>query len=99
VQRHGMSHGYIVPEHQRPLIAHDMQHATVLHVGARANANVMNIAPNNRARPHAGIFADGYVADNYRGGIDPRAGSNLRPLPAKGSNVRNSGQYSPWLAA
>src|ERR1700732_3921326 len=89
-----MSYGYIVAQHQGPLVAHHMQHTTVLHVGARANANVMHVAANNRAGPHAGIFAD-----NYRGGIDPRAGSNLRPLPSKGSNVRNSGQCSPWLAA
>src|SRR6266850_488333 len=82
MQRHRMADGHVIAENERTLVAHDMQYAAVLNVGARADANVVHVAANHRARPNAGILANHHIADYDRGGIDVRRSRDLRVLSA-----------------
>jgi len=55
-----------------------MQNAAVLHASARAHANRIHIAANDRGRPHRDVVAKRYIADHDRGGIDEYALTELR---------------------
>jgi hypothetical protein len=65
-----MAHCYAVAQNQRVFVFHHVTHAAVLNIGARADANVMNVAANHGAGPHARMFADGYVAYHHGGSIN-----------------------------
>ena len=61
----------------RPGVA-DVDHAAVLHAGARADAHVVDVASDHRRRPHRDVVAEHHVADDGRGGIDVDARAELR---------------------
>src|SRR5271163_2615922 len=56
VERDGVADGDVVAEDQGVLVAHDVENAAVLNVGAGADADVVDVPPNHGAGPHAGVF-------------------------------------------
>ncbi len=70
VQGDGVADGDVVAEDERVLVAHDVEDAAVLNVGAGADADVVDVAADYGAGPDAGVFADDYVADDDGGGVD-----------------------------
>ncbi len=99
MQRHGMADGDIIAKNQRILIAHDVQHRAILNVGPRADANVVHVAANHRARPDARILANHHVANDDRGWDDISRCRDLRVLAAIGPDVGLSNQSSPFSFA
>ena len=73
-----MADGDVVAEDERVLVAHDVEDAAVLNVGARADADVVDVAANHGAGPDAGVFADDDVADDDGGGVNVGGGGDLR---------------------
>src|SRR5579884_1272864 len=92
VQRDGMADGDFVAKDQRVFVAHDVEDRAVLNVGARADANVVDVAAHDNHRPDARVFADDHVSDNDGRGIDVGGGRDLRPLAFVGTNVRHAPQ-------
>lgn len=76
VQDDSMANGYPVPDQQicairvgiRPPVA-DMEHTQILNVGLSANANEINVSPNNSAAPNRRFIADVNVTDHLRAGM------------------------------
>ena len=69
-----------------------MEHGTVLHIGARADANVVHVTARDDQWPDARIFADNNAADEHRRRVNIRRSRDLWPLPFVRPNVRFSGQ-------
>ena len=86
VQRDAVAYGNVVTEDQRIFVAHDVENATVLDIGARADADVVHVAADDGTRPDARVGADDHVADDDGGGVDVSGCSNFGPLAAVGSN-------------
>src|SRR5882724_11621291 len=97
MQRHRMPDGHAIAENERTLVAHDVQYAAVLNVGARADADVVHVAANHRARPNARILANHHVANDDRGGINVRRSRDLRVLSAIWPDVGLAPQSYPLL--
>ena len=57
---------------ERPSVG-DMQHAAVLHAGARANADAVHITADNRQRPHRAVGADHDIANYHRRAVNKGA--------------------------
>jgi hypothetical protein len=70
VQGDAVADGDVVAEDQRIFVAHDVEDRAVLDIGARADANIVDVAPDHRAGPDTGVFADDHVADEDGGGVD-----------------------------
>ena len=87
VERDGVADGDVVAEDERVLVAHDVEDATVLNVGARANADVVDVAANHGAGPDTRVFADDHVADDDGSGVNVGGGGDLRVLAAVGADV------------
>src|SRR5690348_8980459 len=66
-------------ENERILILHYVQNRTVLDIAARADTDPVHVAANHRPRPHAGMFADGDVADDDGRRVDVSRLGDLRP--------------------
>src|SRR6266481_9960803 len=49
---------------------HHVQHRPILDIGARADANPVDVATNHDARPDTRVLANRNVADNHRVGVD-----------------------------
>src|SRR5580658_9451141 len=92
VERDGVADGDVVAEDERVLVAHHVQNAAVLNVGASADADVVDVAANHGAGPDAGVFANDDVADDDRGGVNIGGGGDLGVLAAVGANVRLAAQ-------
>src|SRR6266849_9802952 len=67
-------------------VAHYVEDAAVLNVGAGADADVVHVAADYGAGPDAGVWADDYVADDYGGGVNIGGCGDLGALAAVGSN-------------
>src|SRR5262249_13870929 len=87
--------GHVVTQDQRIFVAHDVQHAAVLDIRARAYAHVMHVATNHRARPDAAVFADGHVANDDGRRIDVGGRGDPRALAAIWPDVRLALQEGP----
>jgi hypothetical protein len=70
VQRDGMAHGDIFAEVDAVLLLHAVEHAAILHVGMRADADFVNVAAQHGIHPDGGVLAENHVADDLGGGID-----------------------------
>src|SRR5712692_2448206 len=92
VQGDAVADGDVVAEEQRIFVAHDVEDAAVLNIGARADANVVHVAADDGARPDAGVGADDHVADNDGGGVNVGGCGDFGPLAAIRSYVRLSTQ-------
>src|SRR6266404_8540443 len=51
-------------------VHHHVQHRPILDIGARADANPVDVATNHDARPDTRVLANRNVADNYRVRVD-----------------------------
>ena len=65
-----MSDGHVLADKDAVLLLHTVQHAAILHVGMRAQADGMDVAAKDGVHPDAGIFAEHDVADQLRRLID-----------------------------
>src|SRR5882762_1824153 len=67
-------------------VHHHVQHRPILDIGARADANPIDVATNHGARPDTRVLANRNVADNYRVGVDVSRRRNLRRSAAVTAN-------------
>ena len=67
--------------------AADVQHAAVLYVGARADADVVDVAAHDGARPDGYVVRQYDIADDDGGGIQVNAFAQLRQDVAEGAEV------------
>src|SRR5712692_10170499 len=88
VQGDAVADGDIVAEEERIFVAHDVEDAAVLNVGAGADADVVHVATHYGAGPDAGVGADDDVADDDGGGVNVGGCGDFGPLAAVGSNHR-----------
>jgi hypothetical protein len=87
MQRHRMPDGHVIAENERALVAHYVQYAPVLNIGARPDADVIHVAANDDKRPNAGVIANHYVADEHRSSINVSGSSDGGMSTLVGSNV------------
>ncbi len=87
-----MADGDIVAEEEGMFVAHYVEDAAVLNIGARADADVVHVAANDGAGPDAGVGADDDVADDDRGGVNVGGCGDFGPLAAVGADVGLSSQ-------
>src|SRR5216684_4748971 len=92
VQGDAVADGDIVAEEQRIFVAHNVEDAAVLDVGASADADVVHVAAHDGAGPDAGVGADHHVADDDGGGVNVGGCGDVGPLAAIRSYVRLSTQ-------
>jgi len=92
-----MPHGHALADQRgvaalvvRALVA-DMDDGAVLHVGARADAHMVHIAPDHRARPHRHVIAQHHVADDGAGGVDVDALAEGGRFVEEGAESRHGG--------
>ncbi len=95
VQGDAVADGDIVAEEQRIFVAHNVEDAAILDIGARADADVMHVAADDGAGPDAGVGADDHVADDDGGGVNVGGWGDFGPLAAIGSYVGLSRQCAP----
>src|SRR5882762_5082247 len=74
-------------------VHHHVQHRPILDIGARADANPVDVATNHDPRPDARVLANRNVADNYRVRVDVSRRRNLwRSAPVTANHARTSRQ-------
>src|SRR5260370_5051273 len=72
-------------------VLHHVQHRPVLNIGARADANPVDVAANHDTRPNARELANRDVADNHRLRVDVSRRRNLRrPAAVTANHARTS---------
>ena len=80
-----MADRHVRADHQRQTalrvgtVVGDVQHAVVLHVAARADDNLVDVATGDAERPERGIITDDHCADHERGRIEVDARAELGP--------------------
>ena len=68
--------GHVIADQQRKAIGveragvGDVQHAAVLHAGARTDADAVHVATDHGQRPDGAVCADFDVADHHRRAVD-----------------------------
>src|SRR5262249_20300883 len=67
MQHNSMADGDVFTDKHRMLLLHAVQHAAILNVRIRTDADGMHITANNRIHPHAGMFAEDDAADDLGG--------------------------------
>ena len=107
-----MADGHVLADHGgeaaelgvRAIVA-DMDHGAVLDIGARTDADEVDVAADDGARPDRHVVAQHHVADHGRGGIDVAACAEGRQDAFVGSDmhaaivVRRPGTAMPILGA
>ncbi len=68
----------------------DVQHAAVLHAGARTDADAVHVAAHHGQRPYRAVLADLHVAQHHRRTVDKGPGSNYRSVLLKATNGHDS---------
>jgi hypothetical protein len=77
--------GDVVPEDEGMSVAHDVANGAVLDVGARADADVIDVAADDHAGPDARVFTDDDIADEDGLRVDVGGGGDLRLAAAVGA--------------
>src|SRR5260370_34288767 len=95
VQGDAVADGDVVAEEQRIVVAHDVEDAAVLNIGAGADADVVHVAADYGAGPDAGVRTDDDVADDDGGGVNVGGCGDFGPLAAVGTYVWLSSQCLP----
>lgn len=96
MQHHLVADGHFVADDQREAVrveragVGNVQHATVLHAGARANADAVHVAAHHGQRPDRAVFADFHVAQDHRRAVDECPGSNFRSVLLEAANGHDS---------
>ena len=100
MEHDGVADGDIVADDERILVLHHVEDAAVLYVGARTNADVVDVAPDDAEGPDAGVFAERDVADHDRSGVDIGGCRNLGPLAPIRANIRfaHNGHSKPRVS-
>ena len=93
VQGDAVADGYVVAQEQGVCVAHYVEDAAVLDVGAGADADVVDVAADYGAGPDAGVRANDHVADDDGGGVNIGGGSDFWALAAVGADVGLSSQW------
>jgi hypothetical protein len=83
VEDDAVADGDRVAEDQRVRIAHDVEDGAVLDIGARADADEVDVAADYGAGPDAGVGADRDVADDDGLRVNVGGGGDLRPAATK----------------
>ena len=84
VQGDLVADGHLVADDQRVAVrverpgVGDVQHAAVLHAGARADADAVHVAADHRQRPYRAVGPQLYVADDYGALVDEHPFAQLR---------------------
>ena len=68
----------VVADVDAVLFFHAVEDAVVLNVGVVADANLVNVAAQDRVHPDAGVFAENDVADELGGVVDVAGVGKLR---------------------
>src|SRR5690606_31993165 len=58
----------------------DVQHAAVLHTGARADADAVHVAADHGHRPDRAVITQYHVADDHCGGVNEGTRAQLRAV-------------------
>ena len=91
----GVADGDIAADHQREAVVgvfagvRHVQDRTVLHVRARADADMVHVASHDRAGPERRIVTEFDVADQVRGGVDVHVRAEARQDALIGSDVHS----------
>ncbi len=86
MQHHLVADGHLVTDDQRITVGvegpgmGDVQHAAVLHAGARANADAVHVAADHRQRPDRAVLADFHIAQDHRRSVDESPESHFRSV-------------------
>ncbi len=78
VQDDGVAYGDVIAENERIRVAHDVEDGAVLDICVRADTHDVYIAAKDGAGPHAGMFPDDDIADDYGLRVDVGGCSDLR---------------------
>lgn len=68
----------------------DVQHAAILHAGARADADTVHVAADHGQRPHRAVLADFHVAQHHRRTVDEGPWCNFRSVLLEASDGHDS---------
>lgn len=92
VQHHLVADGHLITDDQREAVGveragmGDVQHATVLHAGAGADADAVHIAAYYSQRPDRAVFANLHIAQHHRRAVDEGPWSNFRSVLLEASD-------------
>ncbi len=92
MQGHLVADGHVVADQQRKTIGveragmGDVQHAAILHAGARTDADAVHVATDHRQRPHRAVFAQLDIADDHSAGIDEHSLAKPGGMTLVGTN-------------
>lgn len=96
VQHHLVADGHLVADDQRETVGveragvGDVQHAGVLHAGARTDTYAVHVAADHRQRPHRAVLADLHVAQHHCRTVDEGTWSNFRSVLLEASDGHDS---------
>ncbi len=96
MQHHLVPDGHFVTDDQRETIrverpcVGNVQHAAVLHAGARANADAVHVAAHHGQRPYRTVCTDLHVAQHHRRTVDEGPGPNFRSVLLEAANGHDS---------
>jgi len=93
MQRDRMSDRDVFAEIYAPLLLHPVQHAIVLDIGERTDADLVHIAPQYGIHPYGSVLAEYNVPNDLRRLIDKTGRSNRRPDALVCSNHAVSGKH------
>lgn len=88
--------GHFVTDDQRETVrvegacVGDVQHAAVLHAGARADADAVHVAAYHGQRPDRTVFTDFHVPQHHRRPVDEGPGPNFRSVLLEASDGHDS---------
>jgi hypothetical protein len=88
--------GHVIADQQREAVrveragVGDVQHAAVLHAGARADADAVHVAADHGQWPDRAVFADLDVADDHRRTVDEGPCSHFRRVLLEGPKGHDS---------
>ena len=68
----------------------DVQHAAILHAGARADADSVHVAADHGQRPHRAVLADFHVAQHHRRTVEKGPWCNFRSVLLEASDGHDS---------
>lgn len=96
MQHDFVTDGHLVADDQRKTVGVErpgvgnVQHAAVLHAGARADADAVHVAAHHGQRPDRAVLADLDVADDHRRAVDEGPCSHFRRVLLEGPEGHDS---------
>ena len=96
VQHDLVTDGHLVADDQRETVRveragmGDVQHAAVLHAGARTDADAVHVTAHHGQGPHRAVLADFHVAQHHRRTVDKSPWCNFRSVLLEASDGHDS---------